>query len=351
MRPRTRLNEHAATPMPSAAEGRRVLRSRTKKAAGSSSSSGADDGGKAAPQTKRNPRTAPSDDVENADIAPLFREEAERGLEQIRLLVQARKDGLTEKVAHFKKQLYGQSVCSARSLPESVRNMKVKDYNAQYDCDLIEMLKSKALGIFLGLDEGDDDDEMDEACPATIRRGAGRDNHQRTLQSQDSSSMSSAGHADPAGFETPAVVRAKPSNSAFWSTTAKKYVHRSKRKRIGSGGRQPDLVCSESITLTVFVNSNCNRSKTSTTKSGGGDSPDEKILTVSKKRGAILESCGMDLLTLAHDPEMAGTLDGASLENIQKLHQLSSMILRHREKYSQQGIGLLGAVAEEDKDD
>jgi hypothetical protein len=230
MPPRTRLNEHAATPMPGAAtgEGRRVLRSRSK-VAGSSSS--ADDGGKAAPRTQRNHRFAPSDDGENADIAPMFREQAERGLEQIRLLVQARKDGLTEKVVHFKEQLYGQSVCSARSLPESVRSMKVKDYNAQYDCDLFEMLKSKALGIFLGLDDGDDE-EMDEACPATIRRGAGRDNHQSTLQSQDSSSISSAaGLATPAGYETPAMVRAKPSNAAFWSTTAKKYVTRSRRKK------------------------------------------------------------------------------------------------------------------------
>jgi hypothetical protein len=72
-------------------------------------------------------------------------------------------------------------------------------------------------------------------------------------------------------------------------------------------------------------------------------------LTVSKKKGAILESCGMDLLTLAHDPDMAGALDVASLENIQKLHQLSAMILQHQEKYRQKGIGVLGAVAEEEE--
>ena len=90
--------------------------------------------------------------------------------------------------------------------------------------------------------------------------------------------------------------------------------------------------------------------RTKNAQAGGGDSPDEKILTVSKKKGAILESCGMDLLTLAHDPEMAGTLDVASLENIQKLHQLSSMILQHqKKKYNDNGIGLLGAVAEEDE--
>jgi hypothetical protein len=57
----------------------------------------------------------------------------------------------------------------------------------------------------------------------------------------------------------------------------------------------------------------------------------------------------MDLLTLAHDPEQVGALDGASFENIQKLHQLSAMILQHRQKYNHKGVGLLGAVAEEEE--
>ena len=73
---------------------------------------------------------------------------------------------------------------------------------------------------------------------------------------------------------------------------------------------------------------------------------------MSKKKGAILESCGLDLQTLAHDADAAFRLDGASVENLQKLQQLSTMILQLREqKYQQQGIGVLGAVAEEDDDD
>jgi hypothetical protein len=355
MRPRTRLNEqHAATPLPTAAaaDGRRILRSHRKMQGNRSIDSNASNNVAAAAipakaasltQSANVDRIIPNSAAEPAaDIAPLFRAHAERTLEQIRGVVESRKGAMEGKVEDLRRQLHGQLLFAKRSLPDSVRNMKVKDYDARYDCDLLEMLKARALGIFLGLEE-DEDDGMDASCPATIQREAGCGTGRRPLPSSSSAAAAAASAvvAAPAGYATPAVARAKPSNAAFWSTTAKKYV----------GRRQPNVAIRTSNNLTMFhfiIRLLLYRNKTAA-KSKADDSPDEKILTVSKKKGAILESCGMDLLTLAHDPDMAGALDVASLENIQKLHQLSAMILQHQEKYRQKGIGMLGAVAEEEE--
>jgi Nbl1 / Borealin N terminal len=243
MRPRTRLNEqHAATPLPTAAaDGRRILRSHRKMQGNRSIDSNASNVAAAAipakaaslTQSANVDRIIPSSAAEPADVAPLFRAHAERTLEQIRGVVESRKGAMEEKVEDLRRQLRGQLLFAKRSLPDSVRSMKVKDYDARYDCDLLEMLKGRALGIFLGLEE-DDDDDMAEACPATIRRGAGRGTGRRPLPSSSAAeAAASAVVAAPAGYATPAVARAKPSNAAFWSTTAKKYVER----------RQPNIDC------------------------------------------------------------------------------------------------------------
>jgi hypothetical protein len=253
MRPRTRLNEqHAATPLPTAAaNGRRILRSHRKMQGiisidrnASSNVAAAAIPSKAASLTK----SANVDLVvpngcaaEPADIAPLFRAHAERTLEQIRGVVESRKGAMEGKVEDLRRQLRGQLLFAKRSLPDSVRNMKVKDYDARYDCDLLEMLKARALGIFLGLEEEDGDD-MSESCPATIQRGEGRGGGRQPFPSSSSAAAASAVVAAPAGYATPAVARAKPSNAAFWSTTAKKYVER----------RQPNIAIRTSNNLTMF---------------------------------------------------------------------------------------------------
>jgi hypothetical protein len=61
-------------------------------------------------------------------------------------------------------------------------------------------------------------------------------------------------------------------------------------------------------------------------------SPNEPVLTVSTKKGAVLDTCGLRLEDLVHNPDLAVSLDAASVRNLEMMQQMTATILGHRKK-------------------
>jgi hypothetical protein len=166
-------------------------------------------------------------DVNVADFAPAYRARLAEQLEPVRALLEERKADVCAKVEEAERKIQHQSFIALSSLPPALRAMTVAEYNAQYECNLLELLEKVLAAFVSGEIDEMDFDYNDDDCPSTIVRGtailqAAGAGGARSLRGNPAATSSSHLSEHTNMFQTPTVPRDVRSKGYFWSTNAKK---------------------------------------------------------------------------------------------------------------------------------
>jgi hypothetical protein len=175
--------------------------------------------------------SAPAGGGARLDFAPSFRAHFIEQLESVRASLEDRKAEVCATIEGVKRELQAKSGYAMTTLPCTVRDTKVKDFNEQNGCNLVELLEAVAISV-LAERAGEWkrlSEEIENQCPPTIIRGTGGARSTRSTASSVTTNPAGGAAASlshlsdhASTFQTPTISRDMRQQGSIWSTNAKK---------------------------------------------------------------------------------------------------------------------------------